>query len=197
MGEGTTAEGGGAAHEIAVRRAADTNGEEPAVPEVAADTAEQRRLVADRTVGDQHHLAQPRPADLAIERQCQSRGNIGAAVRLQPVDTAQRAREVAPTRGPQTVIQGRRIAGEAHHIEPVFRPQPFQREAQRRLGLRDRIPMHRAGRVDNEHDVAWDQWLRRRGAGRRRDDSHHIGFLVPGLTEEGGERGRAGVRTPL
>ena len=79
-GEGAAADLGGFAHEIAVGRRAQADGEQPRAFEPCGDGGEQLLFVADGAVGQEHHLAQMVRAGRLLERHRQRRAHVGAAL---------------------------------------------------------------------------------------------------------------------
>ena len=59
IGEAATANLGGAAHEVTVRRTADAHRIKPGGPDILFDILEQLMLIADGAIGQEDHLTQP------------------------------------------------------------------------------------------------------------------------------------------
>ena len=68
------------AHEVAVRRAADADGEQPGLAELSGDRSEQLMLVADRAVGQEHDLTQALVVGRLAQGQLEGRSHLGAAL---------------------------------------------------------------------------------------------------------------------
>ena len=137
MGEGAPADFRRAGHEEGVGGRADADGEQARAAETLGDGFKQLHLVADGTIGEEHHLAQALGvAGIGIGECCLERGqHLGAAVGLE------RRHEGA---GDVEVFAVGALGGREHHVigvvkadhvETVVRVEPVERHQEALLRL--------------------------------------------------------------
>ena len=145
----------GLAHEVRVRRRADADGEQARVAELLLDLREQRRLGADRAVGDENDL--PQVAWRRRLRRARCRSQCRSPCRRRPRAcrrTASARAWFCAVNGTGAVSRRSRRRIELNHVEPIAARQPTERILERRFGLLDRLARHRARRVDDEDLLA-------------------------------------------
>ena len=98
MGEGAAAEFGGARHQEGVRRRADADHEHARAAAHRRDGVEQLLLVADRAVGQEHHLADVVGviAGVVGQRRAHRRHHLGAAAACSALDERRGPAEMFP-----------------------------------------------------------------------------------------------------
>ena len=129
--------------------------------------AQDRVLVADGAVGQEHDLAQHR----GVARRRPARARAPAASRCRRARAGRRRTASRARASPRRAATGAAKSGvvdriEFDDVEPIARLQPIERQQQRVARLHDRHAFHRARRVDDVRDLA----RRARGATASRTD---------------------------
>ncbi len=156
---------------------------------MAGDLAEELRLVADRAVGEEHHLAEPCRirGRRVVERSFECRQHLGAAFGVEPRHEILGDGQILGIGVDGFVEQRLHGVVEADHVELVAGTETIEGEEQALLRLDDRGAGHRARIVDDEDQLAREK-LRRAVQRRRRDHGQQIVLTVDDLVEERGLR---------
>ena len=140
--KGAAAELRGLAHEERVGRRADADGEQAPVAEAGVEQRQDPVLVADRAIGEEHHLPRHRRLPVARERQFERGQHLGAAACPQPAHEALRAFSVVRVERHRGGEQGGALGIEFDDVEAVACLQAVEGEQQCLACLRHRHAFH-------------------------------------------------------
>ncbi|MCY1294906.1 hypothetical protein D9M70_442230 [compost metagenome] len=184
---------------MTVRGRTDADGEDAGVAAVFLDLVEELRLIADRAIGQEDHLAKRAGLNWTLRAQCSfQRGqHFRAAVGGETADIGDRILALVRCRLGELRKMHRHRVVEADDVEAVFGLQPGDRQRQALLRLFHRGAGHGTGIVDDKDDLAFDRLGIGLACGSRwRDEGEQVGLVPDCLPEEAGIGALALDRVP-